>query len=157
MTEEMSDEELFGPEEEIVSHGMTVGDQSTADALDEVLGASANGSPAAMTSQPGDADPDEEPPEPEGHALTREMADFIEGDDFFRGPLPHDIAAIWGHPPMRRGDEATARILIGAWGEETFRGSAVHQAALQSVAREAVTAPSRQQFKAERDKAKKKR
>jgi hypothetical protein len=130
--------------------------------MDEILfgGASANGerdsSPAASI-EPVEADEDEEPPEPEGHALTGEMADFISGDDFFRGPLPHDIAAIWGHPPMRRGDEATARILIGAWGEETFRGSAVHQAALQAVARDAVTADTRAEFKAEREKTKKRR
>jgi hypothetical protein len=152
-------EDEFDPfaEEEIVSHGMTVGDQSTADALDEVLGASANGSPAAMTSQPGDADPDEEPPVPEGHALTQKMRDFIEGDDFYVGPLPYDIAAVWGHPPMRVGDEATCRILLGAWGEDAFRASAVHQAALQAVARDAVTADTRAEFKAEREKTKKKR
>jgi hypothetical protein len=141
MAEELSDEELFG-----ASAGVPNGqvDSSPAASIEHTLAAP-------------DADPDEEPPEPEGHALTEEMASFIKGGSFFRGPLPFDLAAVWAHPPMRRDDEATARILIDAWGVDGFRGSALHQAALQQVARDSAAAPSRQQFKAEREKAKKKR
>lgn len=138
MSEEISDEELFGP-----SAGVPNGQVDS--------------SPAASIEPAGAApDDDEEPPEPDGHPLTQKVRDFIDGDEFWTGPIPYDIAAVWAHPPMRVGDEATCRILLAAWGVETFRGSAVHQAALQAHAREAVTAPSRQQFKAQREKAKKK-
>jgi hypothetical protein len=111
--------------------------------------------PMGSRTSPRDADPDEEPPEPEGHPLTQKMRDFIEGEDFYMGPIPFDIAAVWAHPPHRVGDEATCRILLATWGEDAFRASGVHQAALQAAAREAASAPSRQAFKSEREKAKK--
>jgi hypothetical protein len=84
-----------------------------------------------------DADPDEEPPEPEGHVLVKEVADWIArgGQEYFHGSLPPDLAAIWGHPPHRVADEATARILVAAWGLDAFRTSALHRAALQEKAR----------------------
>jgi hypothetical protein len=104
-----------------------------------------------------EADPDEEPPEPEGHRLSQVVADYLGAREYFHGPLPHDIAAIWGHPPIRHQDEATCRILIGAWGVDEFRGSQLHQAALQDRARSANTHEARTRFKAEREKEKKRR
>lgn len=105
---------------------------------------------------PRDADPDEEPPEPEGHVLTQKVADWINhGQEYFHGPLPHDIAAVWGHPPMRVGDEATCRMLIAAWGMDRFRGSALHQASLAEAARRANSQEVTARFKAEREKKEK--
>jgi hypothetical protein len=102
---------------------------------------------------PKDADPDEEPPEPEGHPLSKEVADWINhGQEYFHGPLPPDIAGIWAHPPMRVSDEATCRILIGVWGIEQFRGSALHQAALQDRAHQANLSEVTARFKAERER-----
>lgn len=103
-----------------------------------------------------DADPDEEPPEPEGHRLTPKVADWIaKGQEFFHGPLPADIAAIWSHPPHRVADEATARILVAVWGMEGFRGSALHQTALAEVARRVNSQEVTARFKSEREKKKK--
>lgn len=102
-----------------------------------------------------DADPDEEPPEPEGHALGKEVADWLGNKEYFHGALPPDIAAIWGHPPVRVEDEATARILIGVWGTEEFRGSALHQAALADRAHLLSGAEVQARFKAERERGKK--
>jgi hypothetical protein len=100
-----------------------------------------------------DADPNEEPPEPEGHPLSKEVAAWINhGQEFFHGPLPPDIAGIWAHPPMRVSDEATARILISVWGMDEFRGSALHQAALQDRAHQANLSEVTARFKAEREK-----
>jgi len=103
-----------------------------------------------------EADPDEEPPEPQGHALSREVADWMVrgGQEFFHGVLPPDIAAIWSHPPMRVGDEATARVLIAAWGMDEFRCSALHTTALAERARLARSGVVEARFKAERKRKK---
>ena len=109
---------------------------------------------------PRDADPDEEPPEQEGHVLSKTVADWIArngGQEFFHGPLPPDVAAIWGHPPHRAADEATARILISTWGLDEFRSSALHKTALAEKARTANTAGVTARFKAEREQKAKRR
>lgn len=111
---------------------------------------------AAEAARP-EADPDEEPPEPEGHKLSKEVADWLGDKEYFHGPLPHDIAAIWSAPPFLVSDEATCRILVGAWGLDEFRGSTLHKAALQDAARRASTHLARSRFKAEREKKKEKR
>lgn len=93
---------------------------------------------------------------PEGKPLSKEVAAWINhGQEYFHGPLPHDLAAIWGHPPARVGDEGTARILIAAWGVEGFRGSALHRSALQDAARRVNSREVTARFKTEREKGRK--
>lgn len=50
-------------------------------------------------------------------------------------PLPADIEAVWGKGKLNAQGESsadTARYLIERWGEERFRRSALHQAALEA-------------------------
>jgi hypothetical protein len=110
-------------------------------------------SPPAVT--PPEADPDEEPPEPEGHALTEAVEAAAGPNPIFRGLLPPDVASIWGAPPMRAMDEATARVLIEAWGLEGFRGSSLHTSAVSERARGANVGEARTRFKTERESKKK--
>lgn len=111
---------------------------------------------------PVEADPDEEPPEPEGHPMSEEVKAWIlqsgywKEEDFWHGHLPHDIAAIWASPPARVVDEATARILIGTWGTDGFRGSALHLSSLAERARAANSSEVTARFKAEREREKRK-
>ena len=100
---------------------------------------------------------EEEPPEPAGHALTEGVRERLGGTSFFEGLLPHDLAAIWGHPPATVDNEATARILINAWGIEEFRISRLHQGALREAARSASSREVTTRFKAEREKEKRRR
>ena len=48
------------------------------------------------------------------------------------GGLPADVLAVWG---VSEKDIRMAEHLVGAWGLETFRGSAIHKAAVQEKER----------------------
>lgn len=72
----------------------------------------------------------------ERDAAAAKMAAWSEQDSF-QGPLPPDIAAAWAGKVDGMGQPAenTARFLIGAWGLDKFRGSALHKQALAEVRR----------------------
>jgi hypothetical protein len=72
-------------------------------------------------------------------------------DDVFLGELPPDIAEVW-----KGSDENVARGLIGAWGLDAFRASALHRVALTERESEARVAPIRKAYvEAQRKAAKK--
>ena len=86
---------------------------------------------------------DEIPPEPVGERFPPGRIPLFEGE------LPDDIAEVWGHgrlDGLGQLAENTARTLINAWGMETFRTSAIHLAAIQSLGREAAMDPMRKAF-----------
>jgi len=65
-------------------------------------------------------------------------------------PLPDDIERVWGQGRLdSSGFPAadTARYLIGQWGEDAFRRSAIHRAAVQDVAHTGAKADSRSDFR----------
>jgi hypothetical protein len=72
----------------------------------------------------------------ERDAAAAKMVSWSEQDSF-QGPLPPDIAAVWAGKldGMGQPAENTARFLIGAWGLDGFRGSALHKQALAEIRR----------------------
>jgi hypothetical protein len=57
----------------------------------------------------------------------------------FEGPLPEDIERVWGQGKLDGSGmpaAETARILIQAWGLETFRTSAIHRQAVLELERD---------------------
>lgn len=68
----------------------------------------------------------------------------------FEGALPSDIEGVWGGGRLDSNGalaENTARFLIGEWGLERFRGSAVHKAAVQDHVHSGAKADSRSDFR----------
>jgi hypothetical protein len=65
-------------------------------------------------------------------------------------PLPDDIELVWGQGRLDSNGMLaadTARYLIGEWGLERFRTSAIHNAALGDVAHTMARADSRSDFR----------
>ena len=59
---------------------------------------------------------------------------------YFEGELPGDVEIVWGRGVVDASGqptETTARILIGSWGLEVFRHSAIHLRALGSTSHKA--------------------
>jgi hypothetical protein len=90
-------------------------------------------------SLPSQVMPEEEtPPPPDGEAPPI--------GDIFTGILPPDVEAVWGGGKLDgsgHSAEETARYLIGQWGLDTFRESAIHQQALAEIEREKRLGPVR--------------
>jgi len=64
------------------------------------------------------------------------------GNEPDREPLPPDIEEVWGQGRLNAGGQLaanTAHHLIGAWGLEKFRASAIHRLAVEQTGRETKT------------------
>lgn len=99
-------------------------------------------------------DDEEIPPEPpdmraKEDARAQRMIAKMREAGWYEGPLPPDIEEVWGRGVLDGSAlpaENTARSLIGAWGLDAFRESALHRVALTERESEERMAPIRKAF-----------
>lgn len=102
-------------------------------------------------------DPDPAPPslpsEPEFDPSVAPRGGLVTGP-YYVGEIPDDIAQVWviGKLPM---DEQTVRTLIGSWGMDVFRDSAIHKRAVLDADRQKNMEPIRAAFIKARQKKQK--